>query len=226
MTLEPVSTGDPHVAAHNEERDAINANTDELDNKIDKPTVPTIGSLLRYNGTNWVESVSRLFEGNGQPEGNVAAPIGSRYVDLNSSQGAVEWLKANGIDTSNTGWILLAGDTGWRNVESLVNKRTTAHVTAALLRRVNMTVDLYLDMEMPENDASPYPVLDLPIGFCPDFTRYGGLQQNNENAAGSTSVGAGGTVDLYNIVSGRTDRWNGQWLTSRAWPSSLPGTAG
>ncbi len=196
VALVNVSTGDPHVAAHNEERGVINTNSDALAAKINKPAAPQIGELLRYNGTNWMPSVTRLFEGDGQPQGNIAAPIGSRYVDTAGTAGAVEWLKATGAANSNTGWILLAGDTGWRNVSAMVDRRGTAVIYSAFLRRVGSVVDMYLDLETPNNNTSPWTILTLPPGFRPPFTRFGALQGNNLAAAQSTLVGDGGDVNL------------------------------
>lgn len=86
-------------------------------------------------------------------------------------------------------------------------------------------VDLYVDMTMPNNETSPYPILVLPVGFRPGITRHGLIQDNKEGAANSTSVEFDGTVNLFNPVKTKRDRWNGTWTTSEAWPSVLPGSA-
>lgn len=225
MPLDPVSTNDPHVAAHNEERDAINLLEEEIPTKIAKPTLPRVGDLLRFDGIEWTTSQTRLFEGDGQPEGVVAAPIGSRYVDVTAAEGAVEWLKARGIDDNdNTGWIILWADTGLRNVSSLIDTRSTAVVNAAYLRRFGDCVDIYLDLKMPTNTTSPWSLMTLPVGFRPPFTRHGALQDNNEAAAATSAVLNTGVVNLYTLVSAKVDRWNGAWLTRDPWPSALPGT--
>lgn len=224
MTLEHVSSGDPHAAAHNDERDVINAQGELLENTIVKPSAPFIGQLLRFNGTDWTPSGTRLFEGTSQPEGVVAAPIGSRYVNTAGSQGAVEWLKKTG--SGNTGWLLLAGDTGWRDISASINRRSTATVYVASLRRTGDVVDLYIDMKMPTNETSPYQLYTLPVGFRPSFNRHGLLHDNREGAADSTSVFADGTVDLYAPNQDVRDRWNGTWTTEDAWPTSLPGDEG
>jgi hypothetical protein len=226
MPLTPVSSGDPHVSAHNSERDASNANEIAIQTKITKPGTPQVGDLLRFNGTTWVSSITRLFEGVGQPEGVVAAPIGSRYVDTTASKGAVEWLKISGINVNdNTGWLLLFGDTGWRNISAMVDKRGSAIVNSALLRRVGDVVDLYLDLKTPTNITSPWTVLTLPSGFLPGFSRYGALQDNNEVAATSTLLSSAGAVNLYGIVASKTDRFSGLWTTKNPWPAVLPGVA-
>lgn len=117
MPLDPVSLGDPHVSAHNAERDAIEALEQALPTKMPLPNNPAVGSMLRFNGTNWVPSKMKLYEGEGSPEGVVAAPVGSRYVDALATGGVAEWFKQHGVgDNDNTGWSPLSVDTGWLTV--------------------------------------------------------------------------------------------------------------
>lgn len=225
MTLEHVSTGDPHVAAHNEERDAINELEDAIPLLMPLPQLPQVGEVVRWNGTEWIGSTSRLFEGEGQPEGVVAAPIGSTYVDTAGLTGAVRWIKTRGVDENdNTGWTLEFGDTGWRNIAGLLTMGANGVVNAARLRRINNQVDIYLDLKMSTNTSSPRTVWTLPAGFRPDFNRHGALQDNNEAAAATTQVLANGDVNFYTITAAKTDRWNGTWMTDAPWPASLPGT--
>ncbi len=224
MPLNPVSSGDPHVAAHNEERDAINTLENTVPTLMPKPAVPQVGDLLRYDGTQWVSSVSRLFEGNGQPEGLVAAPVGSTYIQLDGTTGAVRWLKTAGIDENdNTGWTLEIGDTKWRNILSLVSSPASSVKYAANLRRINNLVEIYFDLETPAAGTT-WDLLTLPLGFRPKFTKYGGLQDNNEAASKQTYVSSAGVCRLYVIVNKR-DRWHGSWFTDDPWPAALPGVA-
>lgn len=226
MPLDPVSSGDPHVPAHNAERDAINALEAEMETKIPYPSGAATGDLMRWGGTAWETTETRFFEGEGRPDGVFAAPVGSRYIDKIAAQGAVEWVKRSGAD-SNVGWMCLAGDTGRRNVAALIDKRTTAVVNAALLIRVGQVVELYIDIKMPSNVTSPYTLFTLPVGFRPMYTRYGALTDNKEGAdTGGTAVFADGRVNIYTPVAAKTDRYSGNWLTADAWPAVLPGSAG
>ena len=225
MTLLPVSTNDPHVAAHNEERAAINELDTAVGGKITAPPNPKVGDLLRWDGNSWGLAAVRHFEGVGAPEGQVAAPIGSQYFDTEGTNGAVEWRKVSGLPTSNTGWLLVAGDTGWRNVAGSLSLRTNGQGHVAKLRRVGYTVDLYLDLTTPTNTTSPWPVLVLPAGFRPGFERQGAMQDNKEGAVVSSAVMADGTVNFYTLTGGKRDRYNGTWLTTDPWPSALPGVA-
>lgn len=103
MSLSPVSSGDPHVPAHNAEREEINALAALIDDRIPFPGGLATGDLLRWDGTQFVSTETRFFEGHGNPNGVVAAPVGSRYVDMDATRGAVDWVKSSG-GTGNTGW--------------------------------------------------------------------------------------------------------------------------
>lgn len=221
--LEQVFVNDPLPAALNEERDAINTLDDAVDDRIPFPSGAATGDLLRWDGTKWVTTETRFFEGNGRPDGQVAAPVGSRYIDKTGADGAVEWIKR--VGDLNTGWICLAGQTGRRDISALIVKRTTAVVNAAYLIRINYVVELYIDITMPNNTASPYSLLTLPAGFRPIYNKYGALTDNKEGAdTGGTYIGTDGTVNIYNPVAGKRDRYSGTWLTEEPWPTSLPGT--
>lgn len=223
MTLAHVASGDPHVAAHNAERDAINQNIADIAARIPKPATPLLGELLRFDGSNWSRSATRLFEGNGSPEGAVAAPPGSRYVQLDAASGALEYIKRTG--TGNTGWQVSGfSDTGWRNVLGQVSLPAGAAKYSANIRRVGQLVDVYFDLDTPTASGA-WNFYTLPSGFRPDFSRYGALQDNKEAASTSTEVAAGGVCTLTCVKGGARDRWSGQWFTSEGWPSSLPGSA-
>lgn len=72
--------------------------------------------------------------GRGMPNGTVAAPVGTTYVDEAVTNGALKWIKKTG--TGNTGWEVLIGDTGWKVLPS-VSKLGGSYVKA---RRVNNVV--------------------------------------------------------------------------------------
>ena len=114
MHLEPVALDDPHVPAHNIERDEINNLRLDVDKRMLLPNSPGLGALLRWDGDNWVPSKMRLFEGEGSPEGVVSAPPGSRYVDTTAASGSSEWWKQGGEGTE--GWATLNSGTGWQNI--------------------------------------------------------------------------------------------------------------
>src|SRR5690349_4343990 len=56
--------------------------------------------------------------GTGSPENVVTATIGTEYIDTTATNGAIKWIKVTG--SGNTGWKVLYGDTGWRDIRSLL----------------------------------------------------------------------------------------------------------
>ena len=72
--------------------------------------------------------------GTGMPNGQIEAPIGTTYVDTAVTNGALKWIKQSG--TSNTGWKVLIGDTGWRTLNSV----SRAGNSFIKIRRVNNLV--------------------------------------------------------------------------------------
>jgi hypothetical protein len=223
--LEPVYVDDPHPLAHNEERQVINDLQEEMQTKITLPGGAQTGDLLRWDGEQWLTTETRFFEGNGRPDGTIAAPVGSRYIDKTGAQGAVEWVKRAGAD-SNQGWICLAGDTGWQSLVSKID-RGNGLVHSAQIRRIGSSVDVYLDLTMPTNRMQPgtttwimFPSL---AGYSPGLYRYGILTDNAELASTGSAINAEGGLILTGVVGGKRDRYSGMWTTSDAWPSSLPG---
>ena len=72
--------------------------------------------------------------GTGMPNGQVEAPIGTTYVDMSVTNGALKWIKQSG--SGNTGWKVLIGDTGWRTLNSV----SRAGNSFIKIRRVNNLV--------------------------------------------------------------------------------------
>lgn len=92
-------------------------NTTELDNRLKV-----------------LEAKQWEIHGRGMPNGTVAAPVGTTYVDEAVTNGALKWIKKTG--TGNTGWEVLIGDTGWKIIPS-VSKLGGSYVK---IRRVNNVV--------------------------------------------------------------------------------------
>lgn len=221
MPLNPVASRDPHVPAHNAERDAINRLESDMADKIDLPNGAATGDLLVFNGVSWVTTDTRFFEGSGRPDGKFAAPVGSRYIDKNATQGAVEWVKRSG--EGNTGWLCIAGDTGIRDISADLNVPAGAVVHVAYIQRIGMVVDMYFDLTMPNGAPNPWNLYPGVAGFGPGYARHAGLQDNSEAAASGTHIGANASVHIYKTVKGKRDRFAGTWLTREPWPGTLPG---
>ena len=97
-------------------------------------------------GTDYAQKIADLeakagyeIHGTGMPNGQVKAPIGTTYVDMEVTNGALKWIKRTG--TGNTGWQVFTGDTGWRTLP-LEQKRGTARLQ---IRRINDQVIVKFD---------------------------------------------------------------------------------
>lgn len=108
--------------------------------KTEVPTIDSVNNLLRTQGEqatkiSVLESKSAYeIHGTGMPNGKVEAPIGTTYVDVEVTNGALKWIKQSG--TGNTGWKVLIGDTGWRTLNSV----SRAGNSFIKIRRVNNLV--------------------------------------------------------------------------------------
>ena len=91
-------------------------------NQKPEPRLTLTGNTLGIAGGNNVtiplpENVGHEIRGTGFPEGRITAEIGTTYVDVNATNGALKWIKESG--NGNTGWKVLIGDTGWRTLNSV-----------------------------------------------------------------------------------------------------------
>lgn len=109
----------------------------EYAKKTEVPTIDSVNNLLRTQGEQ-ATKISALesktayeIHGTGMPNGKVTAPVGTTYVDMSVTNGALKWIKKSG--DGNTGWEILIGDTGWRTLNS-VSKSGNSFVK---VRRVN-----------------------------------------------------------------------------------------
>lgn len=108
-------------------------------NQKPEPQLTLTGNTLGITGGNRVtlplpENVGHEIRGAGSPEGRITADIGTTYVDINVTNGALKWIKESG--NGNTGWRVLIGDTGWRTLNSV----SRAGNSFIKIRRVNNLV--------------------------------------------------------------------------------------
>ena len=113
-------------------------------NQKPSPQLTLTGNTLGITGGNRVtlplpENVGHEIRGTGSPEGRVTAEIGTTYVDVNVTNGALKWIKESG--NGNTGWRVLIGDTGWKTLP-VKNKRGNARVQ---VRRINDEIIVKFD---------------------------------------------------------------------------------
>lgn len=169
-------------------------------------------------------SSSSELEGTGSPEGSVAASPGVYYTDTAGTNGAWRWLKRTG--TGMTGWSVVYGDTGWRDVTTLCFwHSTTTYLTGSGLIYMRMTEDgvrLRCGYYMP------------PTGS--DRLRIPPLKPWLENRLGAYNAGRGlplgleeyfGDIAIANNLTPQAATSPAVWSLDRhpTWPTTLPGIA-
>lgn len=161
--------------------------------------------------------------GTGFPEGVVTASVGTYYTDTDATNGALRWIKATG--TGNTGWKVAYGDTGWRNIGSLLAANMNPSATYPLvLRRVGDRVSMW---------GYFAPTVNLVIPQVTGFMSGRGRGLVSWSANGSTSfMESEEWGDQWRDglnpgppITGTRVQVHGEWTTGQAWPATLPGTA-
>lgn len=189
-------------------------------------------------GDSWINTAAdavvpyvKHYDGAGSPNGVVTAQIGSRYIDVNATCGAVEWIKMSG--SGNTGWEVSTGDTGWRNVSSLLINGWELSGTGGrvCLRRIGRTVWIY--GALSSVSATGQNALTLPSGFLPlagDTTLGWWSLSGSNGATAPVLMEAHNTLGVIRSAlaaySGEANaRFAGSFPARDAWPTTLPGTA-
>ena len=177
------------------------------------------------------------FYGTGQPNGRVSAPPGSTYTDTAVTCGAVKWIKMWG--TSNTGWTVLYGDTGWRDIKSLLDPfwDSTSNLQ---LRRINKTVYLRSSglkvgdnptgarsankQILPGKDGMPLGFRNSGWGTAHALVNIGSIQLGaiySYRAAHDLTIR--GVPGTGNWTKGDSCAFNLSYVTENDWPTVLPG---
>ncbi len=166
----------------------------------------------------------RNLYGRGLPEGRVAAPVGTRYTDRDATNGAIEWIKATG--EGSTGWRVVYGDTGSRNLTSLLLNgfAEASNFGRVRLSRIGNLVELSLRFDSRAKTSDTF--LDVPVGFRP-ITEYATFRMTD-----ALNPFSSGYMDLFQDrdrlrtnVSSAFASSTASWFTRDPWPTTLPGTA-
>ena len=188
-----------------------------LSEKADKSQVTS--DLSTKADITYVDSLTPLksFAGTGSPEGKITAPVGTIYSDAAATNGAIRWIKS--IGTGRTGWVVEYGDTGWRDMSSLLPSHMTGTV---LFHRQNNSVTLLLayitgltenvTLTIPDTAAIRAHYTEVAIANARTTER----QLFRINPGSNHVLNANGTNSTANgSVS---------WVTNSPWPKTLPGT--
>ena len=164
--------------------------------------------------------------GTGSPEGAVTAPVGALYSDTANTLGAGIWRKAAG-GAGSTGWKVMAGDTGLRNIKALLKTDVSASVEAMTIQRIGYQVRLNVEgLTAPSGVYQSF--LDLPVGFTQNYGSHFDTFREGAVSGVLAAFGVGSNAFAASgITSGASaHRWYGQffYMTDAPWPTALPGT--
>lgn len=184
--------------------------------------------------------------GTGFPNGKVAAPVGTTYVDTAVTNGALKWIKMKGND--NRGWEVLIGDTGWRTL-TISSKLGASYLK---VKRQNNTVTYQFGglswgwfgiirrgglgyNPQPSDKERNVFILGLsgvPVGFRSEGSLIGPIYNDKGIQYGTWYLGGNGDSNMLRFQFTDpvpTDRDIGDirvsqimYLTSEPWPERLP----
>lgn len=195
--------------------------------------------FLRREGGFRTGKVDHLY-GSGSPNGVLGAPVGSKYTDYEATAGAIEWVKTAG--SGYTGWVVSFGNTGWRNVTSIVDPATIhpENTGGIYVARSGGTVYWRFDnLKLAAGSGTLVFMTDIPVEFRPASHVQGRVNRANSSAmiqniwvAGGqiawlseTSIGSAGATGTVRPDVGISGMFSYSVNFGAAWPSTLPGTA-
>ena len=228
----------------------------EIPNTTNFATTDSVNNLLRTQGEqatkiSALESKSAYeIHGTGMPNGQIEAPIGTTYVDMNVTNGALKWIKHSG--NGNTGWKVLIGDTGWRTLNS-ISKLTDGSKTSTIkIRRVNNLVTYNFGglqwgwfgivrrngkgfarhNSSGDRGAKVLGVSGIPLGFRSEASLIGGIYNDAGKPYGIWYLGGVTDSNFIQFTFNDpipTDKDIGDirvsaisYLTDDDWPTTLP----
>lgn len=166
---------------------------------------------------------TRFLTGAGSPNGAVSAPVGTEYTDTAATNGARKWYK--GAGTGDTGWVVLVGDTGPRDISSyLTNGWELGTAGFISVRRVGNLVEVLLE-RMNSAAATDISLLGAPpAGFRPNGTvralyhTHAAVPEMRRGAVTPTEI------NIVNGMNAGQFYLSQYYFTPDPWPSTLPGT--
>lgn len=207
-------------------------------------TKAKVDELLRSSSGSNTPNDNKLISGSGRPDAtdhpNNNAPVGTIFIDVNSTNGASVWYK----DKTNT-WKVIVGDTGWYKIKT-INLYDRSEIS---IRRINDIVYLkfggltyglfghipYGKMTSKKEKNKIFRIVDIsgiPIGFRSDDAYIGSIISDVESPGSIVaSYYVGGQSDsnfikvLYNNTVPEKDVKDlrpqpGSWLigNNQSWP--------
>ena len=222
-------------------------------NQKPEPKLTLTGNTLGIVGGNNVtlplpDNVAHEIRGTGSPEGRIVAEIGTTYVDVNVTNGALKWIKESGND--NTGWKVLIGDTGWRTLKALSLVTVNNKKSEVKIRRVNNLVsfafgglewDFFGIIRRGGEDFAGFQrdtqalllrIEGIPAGFRNEASLIGNFYFGTRELAGTWYLGGKSdgnymVLDFIHSIPTTNDITNLRfssidYLTDDPWPTTLP----
>lgn len=222
-------------------------------NQKPEPKLTLTGNTLGIVGGNNVtlplpDNVGHEIRGTGSPEGRIVAEIGTTYVDVNVTNGALKWIKESGND--NTGWKVLIGDTGWRTLKALSLVTVNNKKSEVKIRRVNNLVsfafgglewDFFGIIRRGGEDFARFQrdtqalllrIEGIPAGFRNEASLIGNFYFGTRELAGTWYLGGKSdgnymVLDFIHSIPTTNDITNLRfssidYLTDDPWPTTLP----
>ena len=143
--------------------------------------------------------------------------IDGSYADESVGRRLFQW------DANNSRWQMTYGDTGWRDVSAdLINSYTGTVYT----RRIGNEIHLAGNITRPPAAASNAS-LTLPTGFksIQSSEHYPYFVTRSSTTGALAAITMDTTIYIYGVDSNVYPIAGCSYLTSDAWPTTLPGTA-
>lgn len=177
--------------------------------------------------------------GSGMPEGVVTASPGTYYTDTALTNGAIRWVKASG--TGTTGWKVVYGDTGWRNITADVDAKwnqTYGGSNYLWVRRTDNIVEYKVRLVRVDDTVARFAYgtgtfWTPPTGWR-HFSHVSEYASITAGPAYPAQVISGAGLEVRSIESGIKGNWAAgnvavsafSYTTTDQWPTTLPGVAG
>lgn len=162
--------------------------------------------------------------GTGMPEGKVTASPGTYYTDTAGTNGAWRWLKKSG--TGTTGWDVMTGDTGWRDLTPyLVNGAMRGGGSPGTeffaIRRSGQIVNIIISLSLASWKSGTTAISFPRAGFT-GSSPYVPDGYNNPPSAVLSATATTHDFKVYADITSQGLRWQWTWITPDPWPTTLP----
>lgn len=152
--------------------------------------------------------------------------LGAEYFDESIGRRLYRWsdILANG---ANTGWQMVYGDTGWRDMSASISSTLLAlnPNASAYLRRQNGNIDFYYYSGTSASQSGTASAMVLPTGLAPNYIPSNNMIVNTGSSTTAALYASATKIMLSGTSSNTQYIGSLAWSTDSAWPTALPGSA-